>query len=162
MTPLFLNFPCFQQQQQHQKRINRKKNKSPEICISNFGLTKPFGCRKQFCLLQLPICYCVSLIMVTITRRIFTNIFKLEHISAVNLNFPWVMRKMWTFFWFQKAWGEKRSRLLFYMGLLNGQISCQMERSFNVCKVGWFTIKKNNNLQKQWTNNHAKKSIPWD
>ena len=45
---------------------------------------KPFGCTKQVCLLQLPITYCVSLIMVTITRHIFNNIFQTEHFSAVK------------------------------------------------------------------------------
>ena len=46
----------------------------------------PIGCTKQFCigLLQLPISYCVSLIMVTITRHIFINIFQTEHFSAVK------------------------------------------------------------------------------
>ena len=34
--------------------------------------------------LQLPISYCVSLIMVTTTRHIFINIFKMECLSAVK------------------------------------------------------------------------------
>ena len=45
---------------------------------------KPFGFTNQFCILQLPISYCVSLIMVTITRHVFTNIFQMEHCSAVE------------------------------------------------------------------------------
>ena len=45
---------------------------------------KLFGCTKQFCTLQLHISYCVSLIMVTITRHIFINIFHIEHFSAVK------------------------------------------------------------------------------
>ena len=47
-------------------------------------MVKPYECTKQFCILQLPISYCVSLIMVTITRHIFINIFKTEHFSAVR------------------------------------------------------------------------------
>ena len=55
---------------------------------------KPFGCWKQFCALQLPISYLayLSLIMVTISRHIFINIFQMEHFSAVKFNV--VMRKL--------------------------------------------------------------------
>ena len=42
-------------------------------------MVKPFGCTKQFCTLQLPISYCVSLIMVTISGHIFINFFQMEH-----------------------------------------------------------------------------------
>ena len=45
---------------------------------------KPFGFMKQFCILQLPISYCVSLIIVPITRQVSTNIFQPEHFSAVK------------------------------------------------------------------------------
>ena len=45
---------------------------------------KPFAYTKQICILQLPISYCVSLIMVTITRHIFINIFQMEHFSVVK------------------------------------------------------------------------------
>ena len=46
---------------------------------------KLFGSLKQFCILQLPmIPYCVSLIMVTLTRHDFVNIFQMEHFSAVK------------------------------------------------------------------------------
>ena len=45
---------------------------------------KQFGCTKQFCILQLPVSYCVSLIMITITRHIFINIFQMELFSAVK------------------------------------------------------------------------------
>ena len=51
----------------------------------------------QFCILQLPISYCVSLIMVTITRHIFINIFERKTFQLWNL--LWVMRKIWTFLW---------------------------------------------------------------
>ena len=47
-------------------------------------MVKLFGRTKQFCILQLPISYCVSLIMVNITRDIFINIFQTEHFSAVK------------------------------------------------------------------------------
>ena len=43
---------------------------------------KPFGCTKQFCILQLPISYCIN--YGTITRHVFINIFQTEHSSAVN------------------------------------------------------------------------------
>ena len=39
---------------------------------------------KQFSILQLPISYCVGLIMVTITRHFFTNISQMDHFSAVK------------------------------------------------------------------------------
>ena len=38
----------------------------------------------QFCILQLPISYYVSLIMVTITRHFFVNFFQTKHFSAVK------------------------------------------------------------------------------
>ena len=43
---------------------------------------KLFGFMKQFCM-QLPISYCVILIMVTITRHIFINIFQSEQHFAL-------------------------------------------------------------------------------
>ena len=58
---------------------------------------KPFWCTKQFCDLQLPVSYCVSLIMVTITRSVFIDIFQMEHISAVK---------------FDKGYGENISILM--------------------------------------------------
>ncbi len=45
---------------------------------------QPFGYKKRLRILQLPIPYCVSLIMVTITSHIFTNIFRMVHFSAVK------------------------------------------------------------------------------
>ena len=47
---------------------------------------KPFGSTKQFCILQSPISYCVSFIMVTITGHIVVSIikFQIEHFSAVK------------------------------------------------------------------------------
>ena len=36
------------------------------------------------CMLQLPISYCVSLVMITITRYIFINILQMECFSAVK------------------------------------------------------------------------------
>ena len=45
---------------------------------------KPFGFTKQFCILQLPIFCCVSLIMVTITSHIFINIVQTEQNSVVK------------------------------------------------------------------------------
>ena len=47
---------------------------------------KLFGWTKQFCDLQLPQSCCVSLIMVTITRHVFINVFQTEHISVVKFN----------------------------------------------------------------------------
>ena len=47
-------------------------------------MVKPFGGIKKFCILQLPISYCVTLIMVTITGYDFINIFQTEHFSAVK------------------------------------------------------------------------------
>ena len=53
---------------------------------------KPFGCTKQFCILQLQISYCVDLIMVTITRHVFIHSFQMEH-QLENLPIL-VMRKI--------------------------------------------------------------------
>ena len=43
---------------------------SLQRCIFQISveMVKPFGCKKQFCILQLPISYCVSLIMVYILK----------------------------------------------------------------------------------------------
>ena len=43
----------------------------------------PFVITMHFCILQLPISYCVSLTMVTITSYGFINIVQTEHFSAV-------------------------------------------------------------------------------
>ena len=40
--------------------------------------------------IQLPISYCVSLIMVTITRHVFINIFQTEHFLAVKFSMGYV------------------------------------------------------------------------
>ena len=47
---------------------------------------KPFGCTKRLGVLQLPVSYCVSLIMVTITRHVFINIVQTEHFSAAKFD----------------------------------------------------------------------------
>ena len=49
-----------------------------------FQSVKPFGCTKQFCKLQPPILYYVSLIRVTITSHIFTAIFSREYVLAIK------------------------------------------------------------------------------
>ena len=47
-------------------------------------MVKPFRYTKQICILQLPIIsYCISLIMVTITRHVFINILQTECFSAL-------------------------------------------------------------------------------
>ena len=45
-----------------------------------------FKCRKQCCILQLPISYCVSFIIVTITMHFFINILQMKHYSAVRFD----------------------------------------------------------------------------
>ena len=45
-----------------------------------------FGCTEQFWVLQLPIFYYVSLIMVTITTHIFINIFQTKQFSVVKFD----------------------------------------------------------------------------
>ncbi len=50
----------------------------------SFKSVNPFGHKKRLCILQLPVPYCVSLIMVTITSHIFINIFQTVHCSAVK------------------------------------------------------------------------------
>ena len=57
---------------------------------------KPFGCMKQICILQLPISYCISLVMVNITTHIFINIFHMERLSAVKFALRF-MRKISAF-----------------------------------------------------------------
>ena len=49
-------------------------------------MVKLFEFIKQFCILHMSISYCVSLIMVTITRYVFNNIFQTEHFSAVKFS----------------------------------------------------------------------------
>ncbi len=50
----------------------------------SFKSVKSFGHKKRLRILQLPIPYCVSLIMVSITSHIFINIFQTVHFSAVK------------------------------------------------------------------------------
>ncbi len=50
----------------------------------SFKSVQPFGHKKTLSILQWPIPYCVSLIMVTITSHIFVNIFRTVHFSAVK------------------------------------------------------------------------------
>ncbi len=59
---------------------------SPKISWVQISLksVKPFGHKKRLRILQLPIPYCVSLIMVTITSHILINIFQTVHISSVK------------------------------------------------------------------------------
>ena len=52
-------------------------------------MVNPFGCTKQFDILQLPISYCVSLIMATITNHVFINFFQIEHFWAVKFDWLW-------------------------------------------------------------------------
>ena len=52
----------------------------------------------RFCILQLPISYYGSLIMVTLTRHIFISIFQMEHFSA--LKFDMGYEKKWAFLWY--------------------------------------------------------------
>ena len=57
-------------------------------------MVKPFGCMKQFCIMQFTIPYCVSsLIMVTITRHVFINIFQTESFSAVKFAMGYEKKK---------------------------------------------------------------------
>ncbi len=64
----------------------------------SFKSDKPFGHKERLRILQLPIPYCVSLIMVTITSHIFINIFQTVHFPAVKFL---IMRKIGAFFWYQ-------------------------------------------------------------
>ena len=50
----------------------------------SFKSVKPFLFRNRLCILQFPIPYCVSLIMVTITSHIFINTFKMVCFPAVK------------------------------------------------------------------------------
>ena len=60
---------------------------TPKMQIQNFSRrVNLFRCTKQFCILQLPVFYCVSLIMITITRHVFINIFQTEHFSGVKFD----------------------------------------------------------------------------
>ncbi len=52
----------------------------------SFKSVKLFRHKKRLRILQLPIPYCVSLIMVTITSHIFINIFQTAHFSAVKFS----------------------------------------------------------------------------
>ena len=61
----------------HSKDVNLKFQLKWSCCLD---------VRSNFVYLQLCISYCVSLIMVTITRHIFINIFETEHFSAVKFD----------------------------------------------------------------------------
>ena len=62
---------------------------------------KPFGCTKQFCIMQLSIPYCVRLIMVTITRHVFIYILQMEHFLSCEIwHGQW--KKIWPPLWNQK------------------------------------------------------------
>ena len=71
MSPLKCSQPYFQN-----KVSVSFENSSLERwkCKISVKTVKPFGCTKQFCILQLPISYCVSLIMISITRHVFIDI----------------------------------------------------------------------------------------
>ena len=45
-------------------------------------MDEPFGFMKQFCMLQFPLSYCVSLLW--LPGQVVTNIFQTEHFSAVK------------------------------------------------------------------------------
>ncbi len=47
---------------------------------------KPFEYKKRLGILQLPIPYCVSFIMVTVTSHIFINIFQTVHFPAIKFS----------------------------------------------------------------------------
>ena len=59
-------------------------------------MVKLFGCTKKFWIMQLPIPYCVSFIVSTVTRHIFISILQMECSSGVkfvmgyekNMGFP--------------------------------------------------------------------------
>ncbi len=51
---------------------------------TSLKLVKLFGHMERLCILELPIPYYVSLIMVTITSHIFITIFQTDHFSAVK------------------------------------------------------------------------------
>ena len=70
---------------------------------------KSFGCEKQFCVLPLPISYCVSSIMVTITSKFSFISCQIEHFSDVK--FGMGDEKNMTFLVIQKlpkVGGEKK------------------------------------------------------
>ena len=54
---------------------------TPEISTE---MVKPFGCMKQFCMLQFSMSYCVSLFMITVTRHVFIDFFQTKHFAAVE------------------------------------------------------------------------------
>ena len=65
--------------------LNLKNNQSTGFDFKfQFDWSKLYEFTVQDCLLQFPILNCVSLILVTITSHIFTNIFQREHIYAVT------------------------------------------------------------------------------
>ena len=53
---------------------------------SKFQLKRPgrLDVRNNLVSLQLPLFYCVSLIMITITRHVVINIFQMEHFSGIK------------------------------------------------------------------------------
>ena len=99
------HFPCIKAQSRvphrpmHEKRMTFKDawsdflewkffiqmmHHAPKYLQISFKSVKPLGHNKRLRILQMPIPYCVRLIMVTITSRIFNNIFQTVHFSAVK------------------------------------------------------------------------------
>ncbi len=98
---------------------------------------KLFGNKKRLHILQLPIPYCVSLIMVTITSsHIFINIFQTVHFSAVKFTVG-NEKNIWAFFWYQnlrkflknsEAIGQAPlTKLNFFHGISNSPVSTKLK-----------------------------------
>ena len=63
-------------------------------------MVKPFGCTKQFCVLQLPISYCARLIMV-MGMYVFINIFVILNGTLFSCNIWLKLWEIWAFLWYQ-------------------------------------------------------------
>ncbi len=86
---------------------------------------KRFGYKNRLCILQLSVPYCVSLIMVTITSRIFINIFQTVHFPAVK--FPRGNKKNRSFLLIPKSPKVWEKFEVIGPGSFNGiQLACLM------------------------------------
>ena len=79
------------------------------------------------------ILYCVSLIMVIITRHVFVNIFQTEHFSAVKFGIGYKRKTIWVFLWHQNH--QKLDKKLEKNGLCSFNICCCFNSYIQVIKI---------------------------
>ena len=85
--------------------------------------------------IELLILYCVSLIMVTITRHIFINISQTEYFSAVKFAMGTNNKNFTFFLWYQNL--QKFGKMLKNQ---TGLLSSSMQETLPLLSSGWFKV----------------------